>query len=33
MVQAGAQWSNGILEISDIIFSTAGPGMSFQINL
>ncbi|KAI9566967.1 glycoside hydrolase family 55 protein, partial [Boletus coccyginus] len=25
MVQAGAPWTNGVLEISDIIFSTVGP--------
>ena len=29
MVQAGAPWSNGILEITDIIFSTAGPSTLF----
>lgn len=30
MVQAGAPYSNGILEITDIIFSTVGPGMLFE---
>lgn len=30
MVQAGEPWSNGVLEISDIIFSTVGPGKSLK---
>lgn len=30
MVQAGAPWTNGILEITDIIFSTVGPGTLFK---
>lgn len=30
MVQAGAPWTNGILEVSDIIFSTVGPGTLFK---
>lgn len=30
MVQAGAPWTNGVLEITDIIFSTVGPGMLFK---
>jgi len=30
MVQAGAPWTRGILEITDIIFSTVGPGRLFK---